>query len=220
MKTRKIKKNQNKKTLKKGNLTKSQQIEKTIENMNYKNGLCIYPKELHFENTDSNIMAAAKLLNSALNTKVIDPEKFVKDFRKNMSNYFFNKNPDLKNEYDELLKTNTSNGNKLKWQVIFIEPNYSFNLHIHPNVEYSYWYSSKYSINEYRYKYTVKDDTKIKDIPKKDFEYKKSKVLINAVNSMHVSYTTKNYGVLLALWSGSAKKVHPNQYPPYIKVPN
>jgi len=190
-----------KKTIK-NKKSKNKTLKKTIQNIKYKNGIFIYPKEFYFKNTDSNIMNAAKLLNTSLNEEVIDPKVFLKEFRENMNNFFLKKHYRLKKEYEELLETNQSNDHKLKWNVIFVQPDYNFSLHIHPNIEYIYSPSYDYSLDEKRYKYLVSDKTKIKNIPKKDFIFNKSKVIINPTNSMHNSYTKKKYSVFLVLWSG------------------
>ena len=77
----------NNKTNKKRNYS----LNKTIKNMKYKNGIYIYPKEIQFKNTDKDIMNAAKLLNEALKQEVIKPKEFLKEFKKNMDNYFTKK---------------------------------------------------------------------------------------------------------------------------------
>jgi hypothetical protein len=186
--------------------TKTKTLKKTLKKINYKNGVFIFPKEFYFENTDSNIMNAAKLLNSSLKEEVVKPKEFLKYFRENMNNFFLKKHPYLKEEYKELNKTNKSNGYRLKWNVIIAEPNHNFDLHIHPNIEFEYSPFLKYSLDEERYKYLV-DSSKLTNNSKKDFSFSKSKVVINPVNSMHHSYTKKNYGVLLVLWSGKHIKI-------------
>jgi len=196
---------------------KNKEIENIIQNFKYKNGIYFYPKELEFKNTDSNIMNAAHLLNESLNQNIIEPSDFLEKFRKNMDNYFLVKNPDLKDEYYNLLNTNKSNGKKLKWNILFCEPNHIFSLHIHPNIEYEYSPSLKYSLGEYRYKTQVNKNTNIKDLTKKDFAFKKNKVIINPVNSMHVSYSTNNYSISLILWSGEHIKFTPQKSPKFLK---
>jgi hypothetical protein len=179
-----------------------EEIRKVIENMDYKNGVYIYPKELPFQNTDSNIMNAANLFNEVFDQFIIDPCQFLKDFRYNMDNYFYKEHRNLKGEYEELLKTNKSNGKNMKWSIIFIEPKYIFDLHIHPNIEYIYCPLEGYYISEYRYKYIVKDISNIINYTQDKFIYNEPEYIINANNSMHISYTKNNYSVILVLWSG------------------
>lgn len=188
-------------------------LKKIIESMNYKNGIYIYPKEIYFKNTDNNIISAAKLLNTSLNQEVIKPSLFLKDFRHNMDNFFLFKNPIFKNDYEMLLKTNKSNGKKLKWNVIFVQPNHSFSLHIHPNIEYEYSPFKNYSLYEYRYINIVNNNTNIKNIQKKEFKLYNNNIIINPINSMHYSYSKKNYTVFLVLWSGIHIHIPKDEYP-------
>jgi hypothetical protein len=194
-----------------------EKIKKVIESMDYKNNVSIYPKELPFQNTDCNIMNAANLFNEVFDQFIIDPCQFLKDFRYNMDYYFYKEHSELKEEYQELLNTNKSNGKYLKWSVLFIEPNSNLKLHIHPNIEYAYAPLKEYLLSEYRYKYIVQDISTIKNIPREDFIYNTPNFLINPIDSMHITYTKNNYAVILVLWSGTLIDVPNEDYPLFIQ---
>jgi hypothetical protein len=192
-------------------------LNKTIKNIKYNKGIYIHPKELQFKNTDNNIMNAAKMLNEALQQEVVNPTKFLKKFRKNMDNYFIKKNPNLKDEYSELLETNKSNGSKLKWTIFFVKPNYQFNTHIHKTIEYEY--SLLNPLYEHRYKYPLNttNSKTIYNLPKKDLIFQKNNPVINPINSLHDSFTKNSYSVFLILWGGKHFNLSKKNRPKYIK---
>jgi hypothetical protein len=192
-------------------------LTKTIKNVKYKNGIYIYPKEIQFKNTEESIMKAAKLLNESLNEEIISPKKFLKEFKKNMNIYFKIKNPNLQDEYSELLKTNKSNGYKLKWNVFFIKPNYQFKPHIHKTIEYAYGVFNP--LYEYRYKYPLNTTNYkiIRDLPKKDLLFHKNNPVINPINSLHHSFTKNAYSVFLILWCKKHFNLSKKHSPKYIK---
>lgn len=193
-------------------------IENKITNFKYENGLYIYPEEIPFENTSNNIKNAAILLNKSLDLdlEIINPEQFLIDFKTNMNNFSFI-NTQFKEDYMTLLRTNLSNNNKLKWNVIFVQPNFNFDLHRHPNIEYIYMPFKKYALYEYRYKNIASNRLQIKKLNENDFIEKHDKIIINPINSLHNSFTKEYHCIFLVLWSGKHDKIPIELYPNFLK---
>ena len=191
-------------------------IENKITNFKYENGLYIYPEVIPFENSDCNIKNAARLLNKSLELDIINPEQFLSDFITNMNNLSLT-NIQFKKDYETLLRTNLSNNNMLKWNVIFVQPNFNFDLHRHPNIEYIYMPLKKYALYEYRYKDIANNISQINKLNENDFIEKHEKLIINPINSLHNSFTKENYCIFLVLWSGKHDKIPIELYPNFLK---
>jgi hypothetical protein len=62
--------------------------------------------------------------------------------------YFASRN--ILNEYEEFLATGKSNGREMKWDMMLVQPNTSFRLHAHPNIELIYVIQG--AMHEFRFK--------------------------------------------------------------------
>ena len=62
-------------------------------------------------------------------------------------------------EYSEFRRSGRSNDREMKWDIMSIEPNTSFRLHAHPNIELIY--VIKGAINEFRYEVRVRTTLEI-----------------------------------------------------------
>jgi len=170
-----------------------------------------FSKKLKFNILDKT--EPGKFLNQYLGYESVLPEKFYKDFIKNMNNFFKNRNIE---EWKEVIETNKSCNRPLYWQIIVIPPYTKFSLHAHPNIEYDYvaegaLYEIRAINNIYNIDYCKKNPLgpDISKLKKKDFIFNKTSkntALINDVGSIHLSYTKSEQCVIFSLWTG----VHAN----------
>ena len=78
------------------------------------------------DNNSRNYQATSRYLYQSAN--------FIHEFKTKMNSYF-SQNPNLKKMYEELKKTNKSNGHKLFWQLAYINSPWIHKLHMHPLVQ-------------------------------------------------------------------------------------
>lgn len=139
-------------------------------------------------------------------------------------------NPVFADELREFRETGKSNGRSMKWHLMKIEPNTSFKLHAHPNIELIYVIRG--TMNEIRLSNPA---------PKREFSPEESfgpplsdpamklafihrstggdsepsdRFLVNEKGSIHLTYTTDDGAELLVLWSGGHANIPLDQYPP------
>ena len=173
-----------------------------------------FSKKLDFDILDR--ANPGNFLNNYLGYESVDPEKFYKNFIKNMTKYFKKANT---GEWKEVIETNKSCRRQLFWQVIVIQPYTKFSLHAHPNIEYSYivegaLYEIRVKNNIYDIKNLVGPD--ISNLVKNDFIYNKINkniALINDRGSVHLSYTKSEGCIVYCLWSGL--HAHISLYPEF-----
>jgi len=119
-----------------------------------------------------------------------------------------------KKDYNEFKKTNKSNRIQMRYDIIKIKKNASFNLHIHQTIELIYVIKGK--LYEDRFNKIVPRNKiqyikKKTDLPKGKFSTrcnKKGNFLVNDIGSVHNSYTKKEDTMLLVLWGGKHKILH------------
>jgi hypothetical protein len=95
----------------------------------------------------------------------------------------------------------------MRYSIISVKKNTSFQLHIHPTIELIYIVKGK--LYEDRFNKTIPKNKILriknkKDLPKGKFItrcHKKGKFLLNEIGSVHNSYTKTNT-VLFVLWGG------------------
>lgn len=78
-------------------------------------------------------------------------EGFANTVNQVLKSYLSSQN--LSDEYDEFIKTGKSNGREMKWDIMTIQPNTSFKLHAHPNIEIIYVIQG--AIHEFRYEVSI-----------------------------------------------------------------
>ena len=166
-----------------------------------------FSKKLDFDILDRT--NPGNFLNHYLGYKNVDPVKFYKDFIKNMTKFFKNRNT---NEWKEAIETNKSCKRPLFWKVITIPPYTKFSLHAHPNIEYDYvaegtLYEIRSKHNIYKSDYCNNNPIgpDISNLSKNDFIFDKTiknTALINDKGSVHLSYTKSEGCVVYSLWTG------------------
>jgi hypothetical protein len=150
----------------------------------------------------------------------------------------------LKSDYNEFRLTGKSNGRQMKFDIMTIQPNTSFRLHAHPNLELIY--VIKGVIYEYRYEgsilkdFSLTTDTSGPDLSQgvsgvfkqrsssainheeisdpgsltQNHEKNHKGFLVNEKGSVHLSFTKEEGACLLVLWSGSHANIRKEHYPP------
>lgn len=78
-------------------------------------------------------------------------QKFSKAINEVLASYFLSS--PYEEDYIEFQSTGRSNGRQMKWDIMSIQPNTSFRLHAHPNIEIIYVIQG--AIHEYRYEVHV-----------------------------------------------------------------
>ncbi|GMI04313.1 hypothetical protein TrLO_g11529 [Triparma laevis f. longispina] len=126
-------------------------------------------------------------------------------------------------ELSEFLQTGLSNSQKLKWDLMEVQPNQRFSLHAHPNAEMILCVKGR--IHEFRLTSSIPTTTFDPDDPEGPpldshdgtWEHRtllENQWLINTIGSVHITFTDKESGcLLLVLWSGKHAKIEEELYP-------
>ena len=181
-----------------------------------------YPETIEFKYNTKSLESVAKMVNKAMGYKVLEPSNFIHEFKTKMNSYF-SQNPNLKKMYEELKKTNKSNGHKLFWQLAYINSPWIHKLHMHPNIEFVYIVDGKWT--EMRLDEAIKNpndilETKEQQWTTKHYDSKSSATnyFINYKDTVHTDFNdTHNKAAILLLWSGKEYNYKPAQYPDFIK---
>lgn len=149
--------------------------------------------------------------NDRKNIQLPSSQNFTSCMKEVMDNYFTHNNDNLQNQQYEMLKaTNTSSGRHLRWDIMIIEPNASFRLHAHPNIEVIFVIQG--TIHEYRLigkppktEFSVDDNVgpNLSNDPTVNFQHRsvkafsqiddiKSAFLLNEIGSVHLSFTKED----------------------------
>ena len=157
--------------------------------------------------------------SSPPSSPIIVNEDTLIDMDRQMERYLVDS--DNISDYNEWKSKGTSNSRQLSLSLMFIEPNLSFQLHAHPNIECIK--VLKGIIHEIRLKasYIVKREFDIDDHDGPDlysmcglcndsFEYRSTTTnnhIVNEKGSIHQSFTKEDGAILLVLWGGKHNNI-------------
>ena len=181
-----------------------------------------YPQTIEYKHTNKSLESVAKMVNKSMGYKVLEPKKFIRDFKTKMNSYF-SQNQNLKEMYEELKKTNKSNGHKLFWQFSHINAPWMHKLHMHPNIEFVYIVDGKWSELRLDEPLQAPNDileTKENQWATKHYDSKNDSTnyFINYKDTVHTDFNdTNNKVAILLLWSGNEYNFKPHQYPNFVK---
>ena len=122
-------------------------------------------------------------------------------------------------ELDAWLATGLSNWRPLRLTVMALQPNYCFPVHAHPNIEFQQTLAG--SFHEVRLRGDpppLPDGDEGPDLRRRE-EWEAGTVpagdfVVNAVGSVHQSFTKHEGALIVVLWSGCHANVRPERCPP------
>jgi hypothetical protein len=179
-----------------------------------------FSKPLLFNN--KNKLEPGEFLNKNLGYKNVEPKEFYEKFIKVSKKKFGNKH---KNKFKNIIKTDTSCGRKLYWQVWYIPPYTNIGYHEHANFEYNYIAEGEFY--ELRYKKDMKENycnirkaenIDATNIHENEFitnKFNKGNAFVNQPGTIHLSFTQSKSCVLYTLWS--EKHANIKKMPSFLK---
>lgn len=127
----------------------------------------------------------------------------------------------VKTELDDYFETGTSNGRRLKLQIMMLPPGNYFRIHAHPNIEFEVTLAG--TLEEFRWLWRMPAQQLVGDKQLKgpgiaatsNFEHRQvqaGQCMLNEIGSIHQSFTSANGPacVILVLWSGCHANSHPS----------
>ncbi|GFH43880.1 hypothetical protein CTEN210_00353 [Chaetoceros tenuissimus] len=135
----------------------------------------------------------------------------------------FDKSTRTKEELQEFLETNESNGRPLFMQMMMLKPSQWFRIHAHPTIEFVYCLHG--SLHEYRMTspdpFVNRNDLKgdepqgpliCQETKFEKFSLNQGETLVNEIGSVHQSFIgDEEAAVLLVIWGGCHANTHPSR---------